>query len=79
VESLLGILHLVDTRRISQTGYEAGIGCHSAGVEGKGGVLLDRGAFRGVGRVYHDGVAEDVVPGGSGEFEQKVESGGQDG
>lgn len=69
MESLLGILHLVDPRRLPQAGYEAGIGCHSAGVEGKGGVLLDRGVVRGVGRVYHDGVAEDFVPGGSGEFE----------
>lgn len=79
MESLLGILHLVDTRRLPQARDEAGLRCHSAGVEGKGGVLLDRGALRGVGRVYYDGVAEDFVPGGSGEFEQKVESGGQDG
>jgi hypothetical protein len=40
VESLFGILHLVDPRRSPQTGDEAGIGCHSAGVEGKGGCWI---------------------------------------
>ena len=79
MESILHGVYVVHPQCLSPTGPSSRFDRYEASLEGEGHFLLDCCDFGRIGWVYYDGVAEDFVPGRGSEFEQEIESGGEDG